>query len=113
MKIVYALLFTCLTLSPFAAKSESSQNPNYTVHSAALASLISYCHAKHGVVSEMSAGGACFKRGKQSLNKIDLKAASREVAEHCKDPSELQTCITPEIGRVVMSILRIFDADQI
>ena len=68
---------------------------------AALASAMTYCSTKHGDLLAGSPGQACFKKAWQILANHGLKKVSANVDDRCNNPATFNTCLTPEVGKLV------------
>ena len=107
---IFLLAVSCLG---FEARANTSDAIDYAVHGAAFSASVSYCHGKYGAVFESSPGGTCFIRAKNVLIEFDLKESASRIKKRCVEASALGKCITPELGGVVNSLLRQFDAKKI
>ena len=87
--------------TPAPAKSSPSL---YAVNAAALASAMTYCGTRHGNLLTGSPGQACFVKARQVLARWELKKVSAEVNATCSDPTTFNTCLTPEIGKLVYAL---------
>jgi hypothetical protein len=76
----------------------------YAINSAALASAMTYCSTKHGNLLTGSPGQACFAKARQILASYGLKKVSAEVDARCNDPATFNTCLTPEVGKLVYAL---------
>lgn len=76
----------------------------YAVNSAALASAMTYCSTRHGNLLNGSPGQACFVKARQILANWGLKKLSAEVDARCNDPATFNTCLTPEVGKLVYAL---------
>lgn len=76
----------------------------YALNSAGLASAMTYCIARHGQMTTGSPAEACFKKTRQLLADFGLKQRASEVDAKCRAASNFNTCLTPEIGRLVFDL---------
>ena len=76
----------------------------YAINSAALASAMTYCSTKHGNLLAGSPGQACFIKARQVLANYGLKKVSADVDGRCNNPATFNTCLTPEVGRLVYAL---------
>lgn len=76
----------------------------YAINSAALASAMTYCSTKHGNLLAGSRGQACFIKARQILANYGLKKVSADVDGRCSNPTTFNTCLTPEVGRLVYAL---------
>ncbi|WP_407353743.1 hypothetical protein [Luteimonas sp. R10] len=97
------LLAGILVLSS-AHAADAEQSSLYAVNAAALASGITYCGTRYGGLQRGSAGAECFTSARSVLADFDLRRRSQEVAARCSDPATFNTCLTPEIARLVHAL---------
>ena len=76
----------------------------YAINSAALASAMTYCSTKHGDLLAGSPGQACFIKARQVLANYGLKKVSADVDARCNNPATFNTCLTPEVGKLVYAL---------
>ncbi|HYM86182.1 MAG TPA: hypothetical protein VET30_05540 [Pseudoxanthomonas sp.] len=76
----------------------------YAVNAAALASAMTYCSTRHGSLLSGSPGQACFVKARQVLATWGLKKLSAEIDVRCSDPATFNTCLTPEVGKLVYAL---------
>lgn len=89
------------------AVPQTEEYARYAVYSAAFASSISYCRAKHGEM-QRPASKRCFNRAKQTLSTEHLDATAARITVECRNPATRQTCLVPELGPVIEQITRRF-----
>lgn len=109
--LAIALLLACATASAQVAQapakvggSHQASPSLYAVNAAALASAMTYCSTRHGNLQAGSAGQACFVKARQILAGWGLKKTSADVDARCSDPATFNTCLTPEVGRLVYAL---------
>jgi hypothetical protein len=106
-----SLIATLLAVS-VAASAQTAPAPAslkvspslYAINSAALASAMTYCSTKHGDLLAGSPGQACFIKARQVLANYGLKKVSADVDGRCNNPATFNTCLTPEVGRLVYAL---------
>jgi len=76
----------------------------YAINAAALASAITYCSTRHGDLLNGSPGQACFVKARQILAGWGLKKIAAEVDAACSDPATFNTCLTPQVGKLVYAL---------
>ncbi len=76
----------------------------YAINSAALASAMTYCSTKYGNLQNGSPGQACFVKARQVLANHGLKKVSADVDGRCNNPATFNTCLTPEVGKLVYAL---------
>ena len=113
MKATLLLTAVCCAVAAPSLRAQQSSSATYAVHAAALSATMTYCRTKHGPLRPNSAGQECFHRAKEALNEVDLKAASSRIDRQCSDPATFNTCLTPEIGKVVYRILEVFESKRL
>ena len=82
----------------------SSSASLYAVNSAALASAMTYCNTRHGNLRSGSPGHACFTQARELLAEFGLRQTAEAVDARCKDPATFNTCLTPEIAKLVHAL---------
>ena len=100
-------MLLCLSATAGAQAPAPAAKPSpslYAINSAALASAMTYCSTKHGNLLTGSPGHACFTKARQVLAEYGLKKVSAEVDARCSDPTTFNTCLTPEVGRLVYAL---------
>lgn len=85
---------------PAASTSQSV----YAVNAAALASAMTYCSTRHGDLLNGSPGQACFVKARQILAGWGLKKLAAEVDASCNNAATFNTCLTPQIGKLVYAL---------
>lgn len=106
-----SLIAILLTVSA-AASAQTASTPAspkvspslYAINSAALASAMTYCSTKHGDLLAGSPGQACFLKARQILANYGLKKVSADVDGRCNNPATFNTCLTPEVGKLVYAL---------
>jgi hypothetical protein len=99
------LLCASVTAGAQTAAPPAKPSPSlYAINSAALASAMTYCSTRHGNLLTGSPGQACFTKARQVLVEHGLKKVSAEVDARCNDPATFNTCLTPEVGRLVYAL---------
>lgn len=92
-------------LAQAPAPAPAKPSPSlYAVNAAALASAMTYCSTRHGNLLTGSPGQACFVKARQVLAQWGLKKVSSDVDAACRDPATFNTCLTPEIGKLVYAL---------
>ena len=81
----------------------------YAVNAASLATAMTYCMKTHGPLRVGSRGETCFREARNLLARYGLRTYAERIDQACRDPSQFNTCITPEIGRLVMELNTHFD----
>ena len=76
----------------------------YAVNAAALASAMTYCSTRHGDLLNGSPGQACFVKARQILAGWGLKKIAADVDATCGDPATFNTCLTPQVGKLVYAL---------
>lgn len=76
----------------------------YAVNAAALASAMTYCSTRHGNLLNGSPGQACFVKARQILAGWGLKKIASEVDAACSNPATFNTCLTPQVGKLVYAL---------
>lgn len=76
----------------------------YAVNAAALASAMTYCSTRHGDLLNGSPGQTCFVKARQILAGWGLKKIAADVDATCGDPATFNTCLTPQIGKLVYAL---------
>lgn len=114
LPIMVASLFAIAsTLSPANAQSRrpaAAQETNtasaalYAVNAASLATAMTYCMKVHGPLRVGSRGEACFREARNLLASYGLKTHAARIEQACHEPAQFNTCITPQIGRLVMEL---------
>lgn len=103
MKSLLAIL--CIwAFSSCARATDTRQSALYAVNAAALASAMTYCETRHGGLQQGSAGAQCFSKARSVLAGFELRQKSEEVGKRCGDPATFNTCLTPEIARLVVAL---------
>ena len=87
-----------------AQNSEVAQPSLYAVSAAGLASAMTYCSTKYGNLTKGSLGEACFSKARGLLAGQELKKRAQEIDQRCTDKARFNTCLTPEIGRLVYAL---------
>lgn len=99
-----SLAFCAQAAEPGRTPADTGQSSLYAVNAAALASAMTYCETRHGGLQRGSAGAACFSEARNVLAAHGLMQRSEEVAARCNDPATFNTCLTPEIARLVRAL---------
>lgn len=112
--IAAAALFALVAGRPawaqHAAPVSSSPGASlYAVNAAALATAMTYCMKVHGPLRVGSRGETCFREARNLLARYGLKERAARIDGSCTDRAQFNTCITPEIGRLVMELNTHFD----
>lgn len=81
----------------------------YAVNAASLATAMTYCMKMHGPLRVGSRGETCFREARNLLARYGLRTHAERIDRTCQDPAQFNTCITPEIGRLVMELNTHFD----
>lgn len=103
--LAIAVLATAGTASAQVAPPQAAPGPAlYAVNSAALASAMTFCSTKYGNLAAGSPGQACFAKARQLLATWGLKKTSADVEARCNNPATFNTCLTPEIGKLVYAL---------
>lgn len=111
--IMVASLLAFALVAPARAQSTRSAAPTeangasaslYAVNAAALATVMTYCMKTHGPLRVGSRGETCLREARNLLARYGLKAHAVRIDQACRDPGKFNTCITPEIGRLVMEL---------
>lgn len=103
--LILALLLGTSTTAVAQIAAPAKASPSlYAVNSAALASAMTYCSTKYGNLLTGSPGQACFVKARQALVDHGLKKVSSDVDARCNNPTTFNTCLTPEIGRLVYAL---------
>ncbi len=103
--ILLAILLMAAPSTAWAQAASPTADPAlYAVNSAALASAISLCTAKHGELRQGSPGQQCFNQARNVLANFELRRRSQEIASRCDDTATFNTCLTPEIARLVFAL---------
>lgn len=76
----------------------------YAVNAASLATAMTYCMTTHGPLRVGSRGEACFRDARNLLAEYGLKGHAERIDRACPDAAQFNTCITPQIGRLVMEL---------
>lgn len=96
---------TAATAQTAPAPASPKVSPSlYAINSAALASAMTYCSTKHGDLLAGSPGQACFIKARQVLANYGLKKVSADVDARCNNPVTFNTCLTPEVGKLVYAL---------
>ena len=98
------LLATCGSAVAQVAAPTRPSPSLYAINSAALASAMTYCSTKHGNLQTGSPGQACFVKARQILANYGLKKISADVDASCADPATFNTCLTPQVGKLVYAL---------
>lgn len=85
----------------------------YAVNAASLSAAMTYCMTKYGPLRVGSRGESCFVRARQALAGYGLADHARKIDAACNDPARFNTCITPEIGKLVMALNALFDEQRL
>lgn len=102
---VIALPAAAQSARPTATPSTGAVSASlYAVNAASLATAMTYCMKMHGPLRVGSRGETCFREARNLLARYGLKAHADRIDRACRDPSQFNTCITPEIGRLVMEL---------
>lgn len=105
------LIFACaMVASPAISQAQERDVIEYSVHAAAFSSLIAYCRAKYGPLSRDSRAGECFMRAKEALPGIGLAGVASQIRKKCRDPSKMDSCITPELSHLTNKIINAVEA---
>jgi hypothetical protein len=113
------LLLPVIALLAMATSAWSQSVPRaagpalYAVNAAAISAAMSYCMTKYGPLTLGSAGDACLKRARNLLAGYGLKQEAERIDGVCREPGRFNTCITPEIGRLVISLNTLFKERRI
>ena len=107
--LAIAVLATAGTASGQVAPPQAAPGPApgpalYAVNSAALASAMTFCSTKYGNLAAGSPGQACFSKARQLLANWGLKKTSADVEARCNNPATFNTCLTPEVGKLVYAL---------
>ena len=100
-------LLLCVSATAGAQTPPQAAKPSpslYAINSAGLASAMTYCSTKHGNLLTGSPGHACFSKARQVLAEYGLKKVSADVDARCNNPATFNTCLTPEVGRLVYAL---------
>ena len=100
-------LLLCASAAAGAQTSPPPAKPSpslYAINAAGLASAMTYCSTKHGNLLTGSLGHACFTKARQVLAEYGLKKVSTEVDARCSNPATFNTCLTPEVARLVYAL---------
>lgn len=82
----------------------TSHASTYATNAAALASAMTYCEARHGVITTGSASARCFSAARGLLPAFNLNKRSQDIARQCNDLAVFNTCVTPEIAKLVRAL---------
>ncbi|KAF1712290.1 hypothetical protein CSC70_01845 [Pseudoxanthomonas kalamensis DSM 18571] len=96
-----------LALAASASAQQPAKTPSrslYAVNSAAIASAMTYCMTKHGPLRTGSPGADCFARARNVLAEYGLHKVADGIDGSCRDPATFNTCLTPQIGRLVYAL---------
>ena len=108
-----AVLAVMLAASAFAPSSRSAAaapgTSLYAVNAASLATAMTYCMKTHGPLRVGSRGETCFREARNLLARYGLRTHAERIDRTCHDPAQFNTCITPEIGRLVIELNTHFD----
>lgn len=85
----------------------------YAVNGASISAAMTYCMTKYGPLTVGSAGDACLKRARNLLAGYGLRQQAERIDRVCNQPDKFNTCITPEIGRLVIALNTLFDERRI
>jgi hypothetical protein len=88
----------------------SAQVVDYTFYSASFGAAIGYCSARHGIVEERKPGGECFERAKALIATLTIANDIAAAKETCRS-RPLQTCLTPEVARMIQRLLAKFRSE--
>lgn len=108
-----ALAVAALVPGTLAHASGIAQPSLYAVNAAAIASAMTYCSTKYDGMTQGSPGAACFSRARVVLANFELKRRSQEIDAACSNPDEFNTCLTPQIGRLVYALNAEFAKQQL
>lgn len=97
----------------FAAEPDTRQASLYATNAAALSAAMTWCEARHGGLRRGSAGEECFQKARGALGEFGLANWSGEIAARCSDAATLNTCLTPEIARLVRALNEEFRRRQL
>lgn len=98
----------------FAQSSQRAPSPSlYAVNAASIASAMTYCTTKYGPLTVGSASEACLSRTRNVLAGYGLRQQAERIEQVCREPSKFNTCITPEIGKLVIALNTLFNEQRI
>lgn len=107
---VVALPAAAQSARPTATPSTGAVSASlYAVNAASLATAMTYCMKMHGPLRVGSRGETCFREARNLLARYGLRTHAERIDRTCQDPAQFNTCITPEIGRLVMELNTHFD----
>lgn len=87
-----------------AQKTEPAPPSLYAVSAAGLASAMTYCTTRHGGLTKGSPGEACYAKARGVLASQGLKQRAQDIDRRCTDKATFNTCLTPEIGKLVFTL---------
>lgn len=83
---------------------DTRQSALYAVNAAALATAMTHCDVRHGGLQRGSKGAECFAEARGTLSSFGLDRWAGEIGGRCGDPATFNTCLTPEIARLVHAL---------
>ncbi len=105
IRLVVATIALPALLSLAPARASTIAQPSlYAVNAAALASAMTFCSTKYNGMMQGSPGATCFAKARLVLANFELKRRSEEIDAACSDPAKFNTCLTPQIGRLVYAL---------
>lgn len=96
-----------------ASGSDTRQAALYAANAAALSAAMTWCEARHGELRRGSAGEECFQKARGVLGGFGLDKWAGEIAARCSDMATFNTCLTPEIARLVRALNEEFRRRQL
>ncbi|MCH6483915.1 hypothetical protein MMG85_10095 [Pseudoxanthomonas sp. LH2527] len=110
LAVAIALPAAAQSARPAATPSTGAVSASlYAVNAASLATAMTYCMKTHGPLRVGSRGETCFREARNLLARYGLRTHAERIDQACHDPAQFNTCITPEIGRLVMELNTHFD----
>ena len=111
---IFLPLFLWLSIVSSASAQQSGQQrpagPSlYAVNGASIATAMTYCMSKYGHLTVGSPGEVCLSKARNLLAGYGLRQQSEKIDQSCRDPGKFNTCITPEIGKLVIALNNLFD----
>lgn len=98
-----------LATTALAQTSPRGTSPSlYAVNAASLSAAMTYCMTKHGPLTVGSAGDTCLRRARNEIASYGLNQHAEQVNRICSDPATYNTCVTPEIGRLIIALNELF-----
>lgn len=83
---------------------DTRQSALYAVNAAALATAMTHCDVRHAGLQRGSKGAECFAEARGALAGFGLDRWADEIGGRCGDPATFNTCLTPEIARLVHAL---------